>query len=211
MGEKRPGFLVHAYDLEDAESTRAFYDDWARSYDEEIRDNGYATPRRCAEALASVARDKTLPLLDLGCGTGLSGEAFREAGFTIIDGTDFSNEMLARAAARKDVYRHLAVGDLNNPLPGEPGDHVYIAAVGVFSPSHAPPSLMKDVVGKLPRDGCFVFSLNDHALDDPGYEREVERLEAGGDVEVVFREYGDHLPGKGIKALVCVLRRTGGE
>ena len=42
-------------------------------------------------------------------------------------------------------------------------------------------------------------------------------LEAGGAIDtavesgqasVAFREYGDHLPKRGIKALVCVLRRS---
>ena len=38
--------------------------------------------------------DKDKIIADIGCGTGLSGEAFISEGFYNIDGTDFSNEML---------------------------------------------------------------------------------------------------------------------
>jgi len=73
MPNERKGFLERAYGLDDAESTRDFYRDWAATYDEEIRANGYATPRRCAAALAGLVEDTSAPLHDLGCGTGLSG------------------------------------------------------------------------------------------------------------------------------------------
>ncbi|MDH3453013.1 MAG: methyltransferase domain-containing protein, partial [Gammaproteobacteria bacterium] len=91
--------------------------------------NGYVTPGRCAQALADLAPDKSAPLLDLGCGTGLSGEALRAAGFATLDGTDFSEEMLTLARAKPGLYRNLILGDLNNPLPGAPGDYANVAAV----------------------------------------------------------------------------------
>jgi predicted TPR repeat methyltransferase len=202
--EKR--FLDSAYEVEGAEETRALYQEWAKTYDDEVRANGYASPARAAAAFAECVSDKTKPLLDLGCGTGLSGEAFSEAGFTTIDGTDFSEEMLAVAAA-KGVYRQLLRGDLNNPIPGKPGEYSNIAAVGVFSPGHAPPELVARVVELLGTCGCFVFSLNDHALEDGAYEAEVRRLEADGKIDTVFSEYGDHLPGHGIKSKIYVVRK----
>lgn len=203
----KEGFLDRAYGLEDAESTRTFYKNWAATYEAETLANGYVTPSRCAAALAGLALDKRAPLLDLGCGTGLSGEAFSKVGFTTIDGSDFSAEMLAYAKNKKGVYRELILEDLNDPLPGATGDYANIAAVGVFSPGHAPPEMIDEVVAKLPTGGCFVFSLNDHTLEIPGYEQHIEALVAAGRAEEVFREYGDHLPKRTIKALVVVLRR----
>jgi len=207
MSEAKGGFLDRAYDLDDAEKTRAFYEEWAASYEAETLANGYVTPGRCAAALAECAADKNAPLLDLGCGTGLSGVAFRDIGFVCIDGTDFSEEMLACARTKQGVYRNLVASDLNDPLPGAPGDYANIAAVGVFSPGHAPPEMIDAVIEKLPRSGCFVFSLNDHALEIPGYEARIDALVDRGRAEVAFREYGDHLPGRGLGAVVAVLRR----
>jgi len=199
-------FFDRAYDLEDAEQTRSLYDEWAASYDEELRAAGYASPARTAAAMAAAVADRAAPLLDLGCGTGLSGEALRDAGFTTIDGTDFSAEMLA-VAAGKGVYRDLFQGDLNTPIPASPGTYANAAAVGVFSPTHAPAAMIDDVVALLPSGGCFGFSLNDHALAEPGYEQRIADLVEAGAVEVVSDVYGDHLPQIGLKAKIYVLRR----
>ena len=80
MSEKN--FLDHAYGLTSVEDTRAFYADWSLSYDAELHRNGYVTPQRCAEALARHMPDKSGPVLDVGCGTGLSGMELRAAGFS---------------------------------------------------------------------------------------------------------------------------------
>ena len=202
------GFLQRAYDLDGGAATQALYSDWAATYEAEVRANGYVTPARCAAALAAHAANLTAPLLDLGCGTGLSGEAFRAAGFTIVDGTDFSDAMLAHARAKPGVYRHMTRGDLTRPIPAEAGDYANIAAVGVFSPSHAPADMIETAVRLLPPGGCFVFSLNDHALEDASYRQTIDRLAENGAVRAVFDEYGDHLPGIDLKAAVVVLRRA---
>ncbi|MEO0683020.1 MAG: methyltransferase domain-containing protein, partial [Pseudomonadota bacterium] len=99
-------FLEKAYTARDAASTRVLYDDWAASYEAEVGEQGYATPGRCADALKHCADDMSAPVLDFGCGTGLSGLALKLAGFETIDGVDLSAEML-EGARSKNVYRHL--------------------------------------------------------------------------------------------------------
>ena len=209
MADKQ--FLQTAYDLGDIESTRAFYADWAETYDAEVRANGYATPTRCAEALAQFAPDKSRPILDIGCGTGLSGIALRTAGFTRIDGTDLSQEMIDIATHREgpdgDVYSELFLGLARDPLPIPPGQYDHAAAIGVFSPGHAPPETLDTVLGFLPVAGCFVFSMNDHALEDPAYTTKIEQVTRDGIAEQVFREHGPHLPGIGLESTIFVLRK----
>lgn len=204
-------FLDKAYDLGDLESTRAFYADWAETYDAEIRANGYATPDRCAAALAGAVTDLTAPVLDIGCGTGLSGIALRAAGFTSVDGTDLSQEMIDIATHREgpdgDVYRELFLGLARDPLPIGRDQYTHAAAIGVFSPGHAPPETVDTVLGFLPAGGCFVFSLNDHALEDPAYASKIEQVISDGQAEQVFREHGPHLPGIGLESTVIVLRK----
>ena len=202
-------FLDGAYTIKTPADTSNFYDGWAASYEREIRDNGYATPDRCAEALANLVADKQAPLLDLGCGTGLSGEAFKARGFTTIDGSDFSDAMLAYAAAKPGLYRKLTTGDLNNPLPAAAGEYANMAAVGVFSPSHAPAEMLNTGINLLTVGGYFVFSLNDHTLEDPSFETYIQALVDSALARVVFKEYGPHLPGKDMQALVYVLQRAG--
>lgn len=207
MSDAKEGFLDNAYGLDGAEATREFYAGWAETYEAEVRRNGYATPARCAAALVAAGAARTAPLLDLGCGTGLSGEAFREAGFSVIDGTDFSAEMLKIAARKPGLYRNLTPGDLTAPIPAAPGDYANIAAVGVFSPGHAPADTIDKVLSLLPKDGCFVFSLNDHAMADPTYNGRVCELVDTGWAELLHRDYGPHLPGIGMKSTVYVVRK----
>jgi len=99
-------FLDKVYDARDASSTRTLYDAWSDSYEAEVGSQGYALPPRCAAALAKFTDDLSAPILDFGCGTGLSGLAFKDAGFTTIDGHDLSADMLEEAN-NKGVYRKL--------------------------------------------------------------------------------------------------------
>lgn len=196
-----------AFELEGSETAGDFYRDWSESYDTDIAERGYAAPARIARALAEFVPDRSLPLLDLGCGTGVSGAALRDAGFAVIDGADFCAAMLERAAARQ-VYRALHVTDPAEPLPFAPGTYAAVAATGVLTPGHAPPGTIDRVLAILPPGGIFAFSLNDHALADAGYEGRIrDHVDCGG-ARVLFREFGDHLPGADLHAVVYVLQKT---
>lgn len=199
------GFLDKAYQARDAASTRALYDDWAASYETEVGENGYATPGRCAEALKSCAQAMTTPVLDFGCGTGLSGLALKRAGFDTIDGVDLSAEMLEGARA-KGVYRHLDQINAGAPLPRK--DYTLCAAIGVIGAGAAPISVLHTLMKALPRDGRLVFSFNDHALQDRANEAGIAEWTDCGAARLLFRETGPHLPGIGLKSNVYVLEKT---
>ncbi len=200
-------FLDSAYDLNGVAETQAFYDAWSESYDAEVAENGYATPGRCAEALAGCGADKGAAVLDIGCGTGISGAALRAEGFGIVDGSDLSAEMLDKARA-KGIYRDLLQADLTNPMPFEDGAYGAISAMGVLNPGHAPAETLDAILAKLPTGGLFVFSLNDHAMADGTYEaRIMENLDAGY-ARLLFKDYGDHLPKIGLKSNVYVLQKA---
>ena len=93
-------FLDRAYTDVSTETSNEIYDAWAKTYEAEVAENGYATPARVAEAMAAHMSDKALPVLDFGCGTGLSGLALQLAGFNTLDGMDPSSEMLERAKGK---------------------------------------------------------------------------------------------------------------
>ncbi len=204
---KETGQLKDVYTIENTEHARDFYDGWADTYDAEIAANGYVTPRRCAEALAKFATDKSAPVLDVGCGTGLSGVALKAAGFANIDGCDLSPEMLQRAGKRKGVYRKLWEADIAHPFPFAPGTYTHIAAMGVIASSHAPPSTIDDVLAALPSDGMFVFSLNDVTLQDPEFEARIAENVDAGMARLIFKEHGEHLPTIDLKSVVYILQK----
>ncbi|MEO1312389.1 MAG: class I SAM-dependent methyltransferase [Pseudomonadota bacterium] len=200
-------FLDAVYALETSEDTREFYDNWSQTYDAEVTENGYASPGRVADALAQFVPDQAKPILDLGCGTGVSGQALSAAGFTTLDGSDFSPEMLTQAGA-KGIYRTLLHADLTDPLPFADGTYPVITAIGVLNPGHAPAETLDAILAKLPKDGIFAFTLNDHALADHSYEaRLMDHLDCGTAV-LLFKEHGAHLPKIDLKSNVYVLRKT---
>ncbi|WP_299369951.1 methyltransferase domain-containing protein [uncultured Tateyamaria sp.] len=199
------GFLDKAYKARDAASTRVLYDDWAASYEAEVSENGYATPGRCASALKSLTDDMQQPVLDFGCGTGLSGLALRLAGFETLDGVDLSAEMLEGARA-KGVYRHLDQIEAGAPLPRD--GYTLIAAIGVIGAGAAPISVLHTLMSALPRGGKLVFSFNDHALEDPANEGGVSEWTDCGAARLLFKEHGAHLPGIDLNSNVYVLEKA---
>ena len=79
------------------------------------------------------------PLLDAGCGTGLSGPTLKALGYDDIAGLDLSQDMLAIAGSR-DAYSELKQAELGGPLPWPDGHFRAFFSTGVFTIGHAPAS-----------------------------------------------------------------------
>ena len=190
----------------DSADLRPFYAQWAQSYDQEVGENGYVTPLRIAEALARHVKDLSIPILDYGCGTGVSGQAFQKAGFLTIDGVDISAEML-EVAAQKKIYRRLEVFAPESGPNVKLGAYQIIAAVGVIGAGAAPLAVLTKIMALLAPKGLFVFSFNDHTLEDPAYDGLVEDYVNQGQAVFHLKEYGDHLPKQKINSNIYILEK----
>lgn len=197
-------FLSKVYDLK-GDGVRDYYDQWADTYEAEITANAYATPARCAAALAATGLAKTAPILDFACGTGLSGAALWAEGFRVLDGVDLSDAMLAKARA-KDIYQTLTKAQADAPPPVAPDTYQAITAIGAIGPGAAPAQVIAPLVAALPADAYFVISLNDVALETPEFPA---ALAAQAHLmELISEERGAHLPGIDVMSTVYVFRRT---
>ena len=190
----------------DSTDLRPFYAQWAQSYDQEVGENGYITPLRIAEALARHVKDLSIPILDYGCGTGISGQAFQEAGFPTIDGVDISDEML-EVAAQKKIYRRLEVFAPEIGPDVKLGAYNIIAAVGVIGAGAAPLAVLDQIMALLAPKGLLVFSFNDHKLEDPAYDGRVENYVKQGQAALHLKDYGDHLPKQKINSNIYILEK----
>ena len=190
----------------DSVDLRPFYAQWAQSYDQEVGENGYVTPLRIADALARHVKDLSIPILDYGCGTGVSGQAFQEVGFLTIDGVDISAEML-EVAAQKKIYRHLEVFAPETGPNVKLGAYQIIAAVGVIGAGAAPLAVLDKMMALLAPKGLLVFSFNDHTLEDPAYDGLVEDYVKQGQAVLHLKEYGDHLPKQKINSNIYILEK----
>jgi len=105
-------------------------------------------------------------MLDLGCGTGLGGAAFRPLVDRLV-GVDLSPAMAAKAE-EKGIYDHMATGDLTDFLVGEGGrgaryDLVVAADVFVYVNDLAP---IMTATRRVLAAGClFAFTVETHDGD----------------------------------------------
>lgn len=204
MGRGRE-FLDRIYALEDQGDVRSFYDETAGDYDEILLAQvGYVSPAICARTLARFLPGRQDPLMDLGCGTGLAGEALTALGYSHIDGVDFSAEMLALARTRS-CYVQLALADLNAGTNIPAGSYAAAVSVGVFG-QHVLPEALDHAISIVEAGGLFCFSVNERAFDDYGFRDKVEALSAEGRTTCLSLTKEPYHVKESIDGWVCCLR-----
>ncbi len=117
------------------EEVRGYYDDQAPTYDSTLAGWGYDAPWRAAELLTGslTGGGSSLTVLDAGCGTGLVGQALRDAGFGgRLLGVDLSPDSVALAVGR-GIYDEVAVGDLQQRLGYDDDGVDAVVCVGVLT------------------------------------------------------------------------------
>lgn len=205
-GRKR--FLDKAYTVKSDADTRALYDAWAEVYDEELAENEYQQPVRCALALAEIAPPtEKFVVLDVGCGSGLSGLALQQAGYTTVDGCDYSLGMLQKAETT-GAYRRLFETNLNAP-PMDATDAAYDAAtcVGVFSFGHVMADALDDIVRVIKPRGTLIIGLNDHFYQDGSLTAKLDALVEEGILADREDQHGEHIRGTGLTGWVITARK----
>ena len=151
---------------------RAMFDEIASSFDQlmvdQLQYRGHLHVRTLAE-LVLPSRKDPWRILDLGCGTGLVGEAFKDmtAGGR-LDGIDVAPRMI-EAARRRGIYDDLILGDLEMVLaaPGPSYDLIISADTLVYLGDLAP--TFSGVAGRLEPGGFFIFACE--SKDGDGWEQ----------------------------------------
>ncbi|MFO7604132.1 MAG: tetratricopeptide repeat protein [Gammaproteobacteria bacterium] len=121
-----------APDTAPPEYVARLFDQYADNFDSHLTEVlGYRTPQLLRELFDSLQPAATaLQILDLGCGTGLSGQAFHDCAARMI-GIDLSPRMIDKAAAR-GIYTELNVGDVLAELDRDSRHWDLILAADVF-------------------------------------------------------------------------------
>ena len=103
---------------------------------------------------------ETCRVLDLGCGTGLVGEALARKGFKNIVGLDISPEMIKQAAT-KGVYAQFIEHDLTQPdqFPAELRNSFdLVCGAGIVNNNHMDESLFEHIMVAAKKSGLIVFA-----------------------------------------------------
>jgi predicted TPR repeat methyltransferase len=166
------------------------FDDYAPRFDKHLTDNlGYRAPALIAEALGAVASGRRfVSALDLGCGTGLMGEAL-QGRVAHLAGVDLSAAMIAKAR-ELGFYDELIIGDAVAPMRERPSAFDLIVAVDalVYVGDLAP--LFAAVARALTSDGLFAFSVETCEGDRFKLEPTMRFAHSRSYVEATAREVG---------------------
>lgn len=134
------------------------FDQYANHYDKHLVEVlKYNVPSALLNLFETHYPDRSnLRVLDLGCGTGLGGEHFREISKHLI-GVDISEKMLERARS-KQLYDELILADIHEVLIKQKDIDLIIAA-DVFSYSGDLNSLIQQCHSSLNEGGVLAFSV----------------------------------------------------
>lgn len=155
------------------------YDEWARSYDDDLAEWSYQAPAVVAETV--VARHPmAASALDVGCGTGLVGRALRAGGFTgRILGLDISQASL-EIAQQSGAYDSLEPADLQQRLPLDEDSVDAVICVGVMTYLPEVEAVWREFARVARPQGVVVATQREDLWQPRGCQAVVDRLQHEG-------------------------------
>lgn len=166
--------LKDVYAISSEDGLRKLYRSWAHSYDSGFSEaQGYQLPREVA--LAFVGAGGVGPVLDIGAGTGLVAEQLSQRGIEVIDGLDFSDDMLS-VAHTKGVYRELFAADITKTLALDAPLFEGVVSAGTFTMGHVGPEGLEPLLALAKRGAVFVISVNAAFYESGGFAAKMAEL-----------------------------------
>ncbi|MEO1558600.1 MAG: methyltransferase domain-containing protein [Cyanobacteria bacterium J06632_19] len=165
--EKRP-WLSGICDSQNTEELKNKYDNWANTYDADLKEDWSFMPVNIARTLSKLLPEQNSAILDAGAGTGLVGEALAQQGYTNLTAVDLSAKMLA-IAKQKGIYKTIYQCNLEEaPIFSNFTSFDVIIAAGVFAYAHAGIEVLNNLFSFLKSEGIFLFTIRED------YRREMQ-------------------------------------
>jgi predicted TPR repeat methyltransferase len=158
MPPTHAGHLGAVYDASSPEEIARLYDGWAATYDTEMAVAGYRHPAIGTALLARHLPAGSTPLLDAGCGTGITGAWLGILGYPRVEGLDISEGMLAVARARGG-YVALHRAALGEPLGFGDGYFAGAISTGVFTTGHVGAEALPELARVIRPGGIMVLTV----------------------------------------------------
>jgi len=194
--------LTHSHNDEDLQ---VVYKEWATAYDHD-NDNllGTVSQPLSVQIFQEYIKDKSLRIIDVGCGTGLVGVELEKGGFSNFDGIDISQEMIDIAKQRG--YAQLFIGSLNVSLPCENNEYDAALCVGVFTHGHVGSNRLDELVRIVKPGGIVCFTVNEGVYDSYGFDSKIKNLESTNIWKILEIRKSDYMTKKNIKGIYCVVK-----
>ncbi|MGI9365613.1 MAG: hypothetical protein ACR2O8_10560, partial [Rhizobiaceae bacterium] len=105
-------------------------------------------------------------------------------------------------------YDALFEANLNEGQPNL-ANEIYdvVTCVGVFSFGHVFPDACDDLLRILKKRGHLIIALNEQYWDKGDLRDKLTDLEKEGLVQVIEKQFGDHLPGHNVMGWVIALEK----
>lgn len=137
---------------------RRLFDDYAEGFEKMLLGPlAYKAPQFVDDALKKAGAGPFRRVLDLGCGTGLSAEAFKNSG-AAIDGVDISPRMLEKAYA-KNIYANLREAEISTWLNNCTQSYDLVLCTDVLVYFGALEDLFQKIAKVLATGGVFAFTV----------------------------------------------------
>jgi predicted TPR repeat methyltransferase len=148
------------------EYVKNLFDDFAERFDDSlVQKLDYKLPFLMKELILKLdpTRSKFKKVIDLGCGTGLSGKGLRDISENLT-GIDLSRNMVA-IARELEVYDHLIEGDIFDTLSTSTEKYDLFIALDVFIYVGELTKFFKTVRDCCNKNAFFIFSIETQAGD----------------------------------------------
>ena len=170
--------LTDAYSVETPEDNLDLYARWADTYESSfVSDEGYVYHHGVAAAFLETFISRNEPILDVGCGTGLVGEAlYANSSFqSSVEGLDLSSEMLEQARLKKTatgqpIYSDLHIGDLTSSLNLPDNAYSGVISCGTFTHGHVGPEAFDELYRVAQSGAPFAVGINPDHFSNQGFE-----------------------------------------
>lgn len=138
------------------------YADWAKDYDRDLSSVRYNVPVVGAKHLAGLypdPKDKDIRIIDVAGGTGLGSFELAKYGFTNVDGTDISQEMLDEAKKLNRYRNYICAAFGPNPTSIKENTYDALLAVGCFTSDHMREDSFPEFRRIVKPGGKIVFTI----------------------------------------------------
>ena len=163
-----------------SETVERDYDKFAETgnYDETFVEWDYVGP----ETAAAIARNYvplSSTIMDAACGSGLTGKALRNLGYTDIHGMDISGKLL-KLAEKTGAYSSTQKVDMQLiPLPINDNTYDAVHFIGALTYFETN-DILKELCRIVKPKGYVVFSQRDDIMRERNYEDQLREIEEMG-------------------------------
>ncbi len=191
----------------DGDYVKRLFDEFADHFDSSLEKIDYNAPEQLATLAKQLLEDDNsmLDIIDIGCGTGLSGIQFKPLAHKLI-GVDISPRMLD-VAKQRGIYDELEERDFLDTLVRHQDDTDIIVSADTFPYLGDLEATFLAATSTLKKNGLFLFTVETHDSEDDYLLGQTARYSHS-------RKYIENVAKRrGLDVLVCkntVVRKQGG-